>query len=59
MSSALSSESERVRICDKLAAFVERGRTAPRDQWLNLERLIDHWPACRVVNLSDKDAGRK
>lgn len=44
----LTTESERCRICDKLAAFVEHGRTKPRDQWLDLERLIDHWPSCRV-----------
>lgn len=44
----LTTESERCRICDKLASFVERGRDAPRDQWLDLERILDHWPSCRV-----------
>lgn len=44
----LTTESERCRICDKLAAFIELGRTAPRDQWLDLERILDHWPSCRV-----------
>jgi hypothetical protein len=48
--SALTTEAERCRICDKIAACVERGRTAPRDQWLDLERLLDHWPSCRVVS---------
>lgn len=45
---SLTTETERGRICDKLAAFIERGRIAPRDQWLDLERIIDHWPSCRV-----------
>ena len=44
----LTTETERGRICDKLALFIERGRAAPRDQWLDLERVIDHWPSCRV-----------
>lgn len=47
---SLTTESERCRICDKFAAFIERGRTAPRDQWLALERIIDHWPSCHVVS---------
>lgn len=41
--SELTTEEERAKICDKIADFVEkRGRTAPRGQWLDLERIIDH-----------------
>lgn len=44
----LTTESERCRICDKLADFIEHGRHQPRDQRLDLERILDHWPSCRV-----------
>ena len=26
----------------------ERGRTAPREQWLAIERIIDHWDFVRA-----------
>lgn len=49
--------SEHARICEKIADFLEEhGRLAPRGQLLDIERIIDHWPSCRVESLRVESA---